>query len=239
MGSGEQRLDDLEELPLRERQRSRRAPLTGMSSPNVRELRRRPFLHAPVRRPDARRARRGRGSRPPTGRARASRSGTPCRGPGVAPRPGRPRRRAVPPISTLPVVGVDEPARDPEQGRLPGPVLADERVDLARTALDADVVERLHRPERLRDAAEPEHDGAHAATRPADGRGRGSRGVRLQSDTARAAMTAGNRVVPRRRARCCRVAGNGARAFVPATGTSSSAGSAGSATSPRPPADSP
>ena len=62
------------------------------------------------------------------------------------------------------LVRVDEAARDPEQCRLPGPVLPDQRVDLARAAVDADVAERLHGSERLRHAAKGQHEGAHGPT---------------------------------------------------------------------------
>ena len=64
------------------------------------------------------------------------------------------------------LVGREEPARDPEQRRLPGPVLPDERVDLACAAVHAHLAYGLHRAEALGDAAQREHDG---------GRGSGSR----------------------------------------------------------------
>src|SRR4029079_16649972 len=71
------------------------------------------------------------------------------------------------------VVGGEKPAGDPQQRRLPGPVLPDERVDLPGAALDADVPNRLHCAERLRDAAESEHVRAHVSARPISGAGPG------------------------------------------------------------------
>src|SRR6188508_1837849 len=50
------------------------------------------------------------------------------------------------------LVGRDEATGDPQQGRFPGPVLADERVNLARVTVDADVPKCLYRSERLGDA---------------------------------------------------------------------------------------
>jgi hypothetical protein len=44
-------------------------------------------------------------------------------------------------------IGVDEPTGDPEEGRFPGAVLADDGVDLAGTAVEADVGQRSNRPE--------------------------------------------------------------------------------------------
>ena len=156
---GEQRLDDLEELPLGRARASRWAP-----SPGCRGRTRERLLPPtpPCARTSAvhRRARRGRGSRPPTGRGRASRSGTRCRARAGAPRRGM-AREAAPADLDGSLVGSEEAAGDPEQCRFPGPVLPDERVDLARAAVDADVAERLHRSERLRHAAKGQHDGGH------------------------------------------------------------------------------
>ena len=59
------------------------------------------------------------------------------------------------------LIGREEAARDSEQSRLPGPVLPDEGVDLAGTAVDADVAERLHRSERLRQPANAQDVGVH------------------------------------------------------------------------------
>ena len=44
-------------------------------------------------------------------------------------------------------IGVDEPTGDPEEGRFPGAVLTDDGVDLAGTAVEADVGQRSNRPE--------------------------------------------------------------------------------------------
>ena len=44
-------------------------------------------------------------------------------------------------------IGVDEPAGDPEEGRLPRAVLADDGVDLTGTAVEADIGQRSNRPE--------------------------------------------------------------------------------------------
>ena len=55
-------------------------------------------------------------------------------------------------------IGVDEPAGDPEEGRLPRPVLADDGVDLAGTAVEADVGQRPNRPELPRDTAHLEDE---------------------------------------------------------------------------------
>ena len=100
----------------------------------------------------SRRERRGRGSRPPTDRGRASRSDTRCRGRACGPRRESRAGGAAPDLDGS-LVRRDEAARDPEQCRFPGPVLPDERVDLAGAAVDADVAERLYGSERLRHAA--------------------------------------------------------------------------------------
>ena len=55
------------------------------------------------------------------------------------------------------LVGSEEPAGYPEQCRFPGPVLPDEGVDLAGTAVDADLTKRLYRAERLRHASKREY----------------------------------------------------------------------------------
>ena len=149
---GEQRLDHLEELPVCERQRARRRRHRDVE-PELREPRRSPLLHPPVRRLLARAARRGRGSRA-TDRSRT------CEYVWYAiPRPslrasaGEPCRRTLPADLDAPSSGCDEAARDPEQCRFPGPVLPDERVDLAGAAVDADLAKRLYRSERLRHAS--------------------------------------------------------------------------------------
>ena len=51
------------------------------------------------------------------------------------------------------------PAGDPEQRRLPGPVLPDDGMDLAGAALHADVLQRLHCAEPLRDALQRQKTG--------------------------------------------------------------------------------
>ena len=56
-------------------------------------------------------------------------------------------------------VGREQTARDPEQRRLPGPVLPDERVDLARAAVHAHLAYGLHRAETLGDRMQRQHDG--------------------------------------------------------------------------------
>ena len=56
-----------------------------------------------------------------------------------------------------PLVGSEEPAGDLQQRRFPGPVLPDERVDLAGAAVDADLTKRLYRAERLGHASQREH----------------------------------------------------------------------------------
>src|SRR4029079_9739551 len=58
-------------------------------------------------------------------------------------------------------VGRNETAGDPQQGRFPGSVLPDERVDLARPAVDADVPQRLDGAERLGDALHRENRRRH------------------------------------------------------------------------------
>ena len=74
------------------------------------------------------------------------------------PRVGRARRRlvAVQPRDAR-RVGVVVAGEHLDQGRLAGPVLAHERVDLARADLQGDVVERARAGERLREVADPEH----------------------------------------------------------------------------------
>ena len=64
-------------------------------------------------------------------------------------------------------IGVDEPAGDPEEGRLARPVLAHDGVNLARTAIEADIRQRSNRPELSRDAAQLEDQ--VAAGRPSFG----------------------------------------------------------------------
>ena len=64
-----------------------------------------------------------------------------------------------------------------DQRRLAGAVVADERHDLAVAHLEVDVGERLHRPERLRDAAELEDRRlAHGVGFPTTQAGGGARG---------------------------------------------------------------
>ena len=91
-------------------------------------------------------------------RAPGRRSGTPSPARGEAPR----RRRAAcsrwPPISTDALVGREVAAGDPEERRLPGPVLPDHGVDLAGAALHAHVLQRLHGAEPLRDALQRQDD---------------------------------------------------------------------------------
>ena len=114
-------------------------------------------------------------------------------------------RTAPPPAASdldCPLVRMDEAAGDPQQCRFPGPVLPDERVNLARVAVDANVPQRLYRSERFRHAAQGQHGGA---------RGPGNR----------------------------HDFGSSGAWFLPRRGTSGGAGSAGSVTSPRHPADSP
>ena len=53
-------------------------------------------------------------------------------------------------------VGSEIAARDPEQCRLPGPVLPDDGVDLAGSALHAHPLQRLHSAETLGDALQRE-----------------------------------------------------------------------------------
>jgi hypothetical protein len=56
------------------------------------------------------------------------------------------------------LAGVDrvDPRDALDQRRLAGAVVTDERHDLAGADLEVDVIERLHRPEGLRDAAQLE-----------------------------------------------------------------------------------
>ena len=70
---------------------------------------------------------------------------------------------SVPADLDFALVGAEEAAGDPEQCRLPGPVLPDECVDLARAAVDADVAESLDGCERLRDAAKGQRNGGSQA----------------------------------------------------------------------------
>ena len=55
-------------------------------------------------------------------------------------------------------VGLDEPAGDPEESRLARSVLADEGVDLAGAAVEADIGQRPDRPELAGDPAQFEDD---------------------------------------------------------------------------------
>jgi hypothetical protein len=72
--------------------------------------------------------------------------------------------RSAPPPTTadldLAVIRGEESAGDAEQCRLPGPVLPDERVNLACAAVEAHPPERLNGSERLRHVAKGQHEGA-------------------------------------------------------------------------------
>ncbi len=155
--SGKQRLDDLEELSLGERER---ACGSGRGDVEV-ELGQplgRPCAHASVRRSQLGRCReieilRHRQVHDVRVRlVRHAESESPALG-------GRdaPALRIADDDGAF--VGCEKAARYPEQRRFAGPVLPDQGVDLAGAAVDADVADRLNGSERLGDAAERE-DGA-------------------------------------------------------------------------------
>ena len=65
-------------------------------------------------------------------------------------------------------VGPKDPGEDLDQRRLAGAVLADERMRLAGAAIEADVAQRVHAAERLRDVRHlDDRRGAHARLHPA------------------------------------------------------------------------
>src|SRR5690606_15295437 len=78
---------------------------------------------------------------------------------------GEPARLALElDLSAVGAVRVDA-GEDLHQRRLAGPVLPADRVDLAPPDLQVDVLERLHRRERLGDAAHPQYRVGHAPPR--------------------------------------------------------------------------
>ena len=72
---------------------------------------------------------------------------------------------STPSSRIVPLSGWWMPGQDLDEGALAGPVLADQRVDLAGEQLERDVVERLRREEPLGDAAELDARGARRASR--------------------------------------------------------------------------
>ena len=155
---GEQGLDDLEELAFRERQRPDHRGRRDIE-PVLGELRRGPLLHPPVRRPEVPRHREVEvlGNRQVENVGVRLVCDAETRAAGL-------RRRSPSPWAAADLddalVRREKAAGNPEQCRFPGPVLADERVDLAGAAVDADVPERLNGSERLRHAPQGQHDGA-------------------------------------------------------------------------------
>ena len=69
-------------------------------------------------------------------------------------------------MSSVPDVRLVDAAEDLHQGRLAGPVLADERVSLAGVQIKRYVLERVHAGKRLRGAAERENVGVRSVRRP-------------------------------------------------------------------------
>ncbi len=159
---GEQCLDDLEELSLRERQRprgrGRRDVEVELGQPVGR-----PSVHASVRRSEVGRCREVEvlGHRQ-VQHVRVRLIGDAETEPAALGRRHSPALGLADDDGAL--VGSEEPAGDVQQRRFPGPVLPDEGVDLAGTAVDADLTKRLYRTERLGHASQREHGGSRRPT---------------------------------------------------------------------------
>jgi hypothetical protein len=157
----QQRLHDLEELPLRKGER--RHPRTRLHVEVERlELRRRPRLQLAKRRPLAGRHR----EEQVLGHAQAQHLRV------ALVRHPEPETKGLRRVGGLQVRAGDvdgalvrgqEAAGDSEERRLARAVLSDDRVDLARPALGADVSQRLHGAEALRDALQRQDDRGRGA----------------------------------------------------------------------------
>ena len=143
----EQRLDDFEHLALSERERAHRRPWAQVGVERVQPIRG-PLLHRTERRPL-----RGRNGKEQVLRHRQLeevRIGLVDHSEPEAPSIGG--VSGVEPLTADlddALIGSEIAARDPEQCRLPGPVLTDDGVDLACSALHAYPLQRLHSAERL------------------------------------------------------------------------------------------
>ena len=159
---GEQRLDDFEELSLRERERPRGRGRRDAEL-ELDQTVGRPSIHASVRRSEVGRCREVEvlGHRQ-VQHVRVRLIGDAETEPAALGGRHAPALRLADHDGAL--VGSEEAAGDVQQRRFPGPVLPDEGVDLAGTTVDGDLAKRLYRTERLGHASQREHGGAHGRT---------------------------------------------------------------------------